>query len=864
MLKTEAVKNFLQEQDNASLIAGRYHHDLEVQVNVITEGQPVSHSTEAGKRFQAYTDGKETWKPFRIPWNASGEPRYEDNNLSYSEDKFAAIGMTGWNWIEERSEWVGFDFDSMVNHAKGLSHEELNRIYSALESLPFVSIYTSTSGTGYHIYVDIDNSPRIRNHTDHAAFARAVLSKLSGLVGFEITEKVDVCGGILWVWKKEAIGFKLLKDAREKLNGQQIYDWEDHRTATKLRGKRRVGFETAWQTLEQSVRRQELDSNHLRLLKWFNDGSKCHWWDADHWMLVCHTYDLKLAHEELNLNGIFDTVSEGREKGSDQNCFAFPGSSGSWVVRRHTIGTNEHKSWSTDRSGWTYCYFNRLPTLSVACRLFGHEGKAESYNFKRMSDAIKTLNLFGIECDLNEVYSGRAGTIKDIGHNKILVTFDAYNDDIDLEEWFKKKKLWERVFDLPPQAKEEYSVDHVVRHLIANDKDAGWYIRAGEHWVFEPKHNVTDLLISKGIKRTVASEILGKSISEPWKLVNLPFQDEYPGNRQWNMSAAKLINSSPGDHPSWDLVLDHLGQSFRCEENAWCVENGILSGRFYLQMWMASMIQCPLEPLPYLFFYGPENCGKSIFHESFELLLQSKKGICRADIAVTSPASFNGEIEGAVFCVIEEIDLKKDKRAYEKIKDWVTGRTITIHKKGLTPYDIANSSHWVQIANNPGYCPIFPGDTRIAVCYVTMPENPIPKYKLMNSLSEEAPAFLDTLLSLEIPEANDRLRIPLIDTDEKHMIAEENKSFLQKFIEDNLYVANGYRIEFAEFCDRFRSWLPHGEEVQWSNKKVGREMSPSQTRGRMGERNTLYLANVAWEKELEPRKRLEYKNGRLK
>jgi hypothetical protein len=106
MNKTEAIKQFLSEQPNASEIARRYNSDLEVQVNVSTDGKPVTQEA-SGKRFQAYTDGEETWKPFRIPWNARAEPSYEDSPLKYSTDRFAAIGMTGWNWAEERSEWLG-------------------------------------------------------------------------------------------------------------------------------------------------------------------------------------------------------------------------------------------------------------------------------------------------------------------------------------------------------------------------------------------------------------------------------------------------------------------------------------------------------------------------------------------------------------------------------------------------------------------------------------------------------------------------------------------------------------------------------------------------------------------------------------
>ena len=311
MNKTDAIKQFLESQENASPVARLYTCDMEVQVNVKL-GKPVKNQSNIGKRFQVYTDGENTWKPFRIPWGSKNEPTYEDGPLTYSLELYAqAIGMTGWNWADQKSQWVGFDFDSIVNHTKGLTQDELKTIYNRLLAVDWVTIYSSTSGLGYHIYVFIENSPVIKNHTDHAALSRAVLSKLSGLCSFELTEKVDVCGGILWVWKDTANGFNLLKHGTP-LDANTIYDWQDHREATKLRGKRKLPT-TAYETLNQSVRRIELDEDHIRLLKWLEEKGKLHWWDADHWMLVCHTHDLKEAYNELNFAGIYTTTATGKD-----------------------------------------------------------------------------------------------------------------------------------------------------------------------------------------------------------------------------------------------------------------------------------------------------------------------------------------------------------------------------------------------------------------------------------------------------------------------------------------------------------------------------------------------------------------------
>ena len=49
-------------------------------------------------------------------------------------------------------------------------------------------------------------------------------------------------------------------------------------------------------------------------------------------------------------------------------------------------------------------------------------------------------------------------------------------------------------------------------------------------------------------------------------LVNLPFREEYPGGRQWNLDAAQfkykpaeLADDEVPYHPHWDMIFDHIG-----------------------------------------------------------------------------------------------------------------------------------------------------------------------------------------------------------------------------------------------------------------------------------------------------------------
>ena len=104
-----------------------------------------------------------------------------------------------------------------------------------------------------------------------------------------------------------------------------------------------------------------LDAEHHRLLDWLREQRAPWSWNQDQHMLVTHTYWLKEAHKALGLKGPFETVSTGRNKTTDINCYAHPLRNGAWVVRRYTPGVAEAATWGKDKGGWTRCFLNRDP-----------------------------------------------------------------------------------------------------------------------------------------------------------------------------------------------------------------------------------------------------------------------------------------------------------------------------------------------------------------------------------------------------------------------------------------------------------------------------------------------------------------------
>ena len=295
---------------------------------------------------------------------------------------------------------------------------------------------------------------------------------------------------------------------------------------------------------------------------------------------------------------------------------------------------------------------------------------------------------------------------------------------------------------------------------------------------------------------------------------------EYPGERRWNQNAPQLavIPAPPNDgqasqHPHWDRMFDHIGQTLNSvlRDQPWAIESGIVTGRQYLMAWYASILRYPLSHLPYLFLYGPENSGKSIFHEAFSLLVTC--GVVKADRSLT--ADFNGELEGCILAVVEERNVANVQGTHAKIKDYVNAQKLSIRRMRTDAYEVPNTSHWVQCSNDIAACPVFPGDTRITVLNVPKLESEIPKDAFKELLRKEAPCLLATLLSMRLPTPTTRLRLPVVETYEKTVLALNNTTQVQLFV-DRCCETGDY-ISVADFNTAFEKMFgdkPDNRELQ--------------------------------------------------
>ncbi len=891
--KTESIKGFLTQFTHKDL-ASLYNFSMEVQVNVAQDNGEIvqEKSGYTGRMWRGYTDGVQTWKSFRIPWNASTDPEYTDRLLNWDLSVHAeGIGMTGWDWEHKVSKWVAFDFDSIVGHSetsKNLTAIELKEVQEVACSLPWVTVRKSTSGQGLHLYVFLNNI-KTKNHTEHAALARSILGQMTSSTGFEFSSKVDTCGGNIWVWHRKmkgTDGLTLIKKGEVFFNVP--VNWQDHIPVITGRRKKNLPHyikdseENLFEQLTSQRAKAKLDSEHMKLIKFLEEKNCAAWWDSDRNLLVCHTFDLKLAHTELGLRGIFETVATGKEQGGDWNCFCTPlqQPSGAWVVRRFTPGVQESPTWSQDTSGWTKCFYNQTPSLATVARArSGIEGEKGDYFFNEAETAALALQELGTFVNLPTWACNRDTTVKEHKDGKRLIVkvkrevTDKYEDMVG---WKEEKGWWTKIFNsnlAPSDIVEPQNYDDFIRHLVTADgEDCGWVIKSANQWHGEPISHIKIALKSIGLGATEIDKVLGRCVIEGWALVNKPFQPEYTGNREWNRKAVQFRYppqlKEPFIHRTWDKIIDHCGKGLTnaVKQNKWCRENAIDTGSDYLRLWVASLFQFPLKQLPYLFLYSREQqTGKTSFHEAISLLM-TPSGYQKGSAALINSGGFNAELEHTILCALDECDLRKGSFAKNRIKEWIASKQILVHPKGLTPYLADNTIHFIQTGNDPGECPIDVGDDRIIMIQIEpLPrESLIDKEKLTSLLIKEAPAFLATLLATEIPLCNDRLNLPVINTDIKMQSSQLSRNQLEVFIDECTFYVSGSSIRYSEFYNKFQEWLDPSDVYEWTKIKMGRSLPSMYPKGRLvSDGGQFHLGNISFEKKESTMKKLVLKGDTL-
>lgn len=874
----KGIETFLtaRKADSPYLIT-RWSPDLESQINV----HPGSQETEEGSKI--YTDGSEEWCNHRWPSKANSSPYYKDRPLRYDPRAHVTrVGSTWWNWVTKRSVAIAFDIDMEEGHTPStttVTETELDAVVARLRQLPYVTLIRSTGGQGVHVYVffDEDDQPIAHNHNEHTMVALQVLQKMKADADYDFAQHMDVKGVIFWFWADSSPeghpGYSLLQEATRPIGARDLKDYE----AIKAPKQNKIvkGYDENGKEVESDgeFKVYDLDDEHKSILKELESLGYSFIWNGEFNMAHTHTCALKELYERRKnagnpLRGQFETISLGRDK-SKPNCYITPRPHGVFQVKRFGVGLTEHDLWN-HHGGSTWCYYNEHTSADHVFGALCGSQKADSFMFEpaQLRAAMEAL---GHKFEHALTSAVNVKRMKD-------GTFVAYTSEA-LAGWTKDKDGYKLV--LPVVSNPEVRLttaledaDKIARHLLSPQMDSlGWCVKTNKGWIIHNESTVS-LMLRQSFNKE-ADYVREALVLNPWELTCEPFQPEYLGDRKWNKNAPQLAiepASEPGPHPHWDMIYEHIGQSLNecVRSTEWCQKWGLQSGADYLRCWMASLIRYPFEPLPYLFLYGPQDSGKSIFHESASLLFTSGS-VVSASSALTNGQGFNYEIANCVIGYIEEKDLSAIREgSYARMKEWVAGKTLTVTEKGKTPYTQRNILKMVQMANSPKACPMEDGDKRItALAISTLGNRKIPKGLMERKLKAEAPYFLRTILTTHLPDTPDRLRVPMLASRDKEDLESMNQTPWEAFATDELVPCGGNLLKFTDFYEAYLKFCTLNNKQPESLKallQLMRNRSDKYAIG-YGPNKCNYIANFRMRTDYKATASVAYilneKNGRL-
>jgi hypothetical protein len=164
-------------------------------------------------------------------------------------------------------------------------------------------------------------------------------------------------------------------------------------------------------------------------------------------------------------------------------------------------------------------------------------------------------------------------------------------------------------------------------------------------------------------------------------------------------------------------------------------------------------------------------------------------------------------------------------------------------------YRQRNTLHFIQCSNDRDACLAQAGDTRITMLFVPAftGEREVPQAVLNQRLEQEAPHFMRTLVDLEIPDPEGRLRVPFISTAGKERYEDFQKSALDIFLEEHCTYWPGKVIKWKDFYGQFLKACPADDPrgiAYWTIRRVSGDLPEMYPTGRIGQESGFYVGNM--------------------
>lgn len=723
----------------------------------------------------------------RIPATGDTSPTNNVGPVSFHPELVARFGTSYWNWRDQLSLACFIDFD-FGHGPSGLDERQIQYVDELASRHNAIMNVTSRGGKGRHWLIQLAEPLPAPTRSDHKSNCDAIVAQVCRDLATDLHPFICTYGAIQYLYDAHAAidGFQLVKRATDKLAlaaPVEILAAETHQR-TRFRGAT-----TAQQRCleaEQVAQHVELDDTHKAIIETMQQ----HGWPVvidqhnGQTMLRLHTAGLALDHRVNNRPGIFATDSDGTDPGTP-NSYAFLRPHGGLAVRRYGT-TSEADCWHAGPSGIMSIDYNVPPTYDQACRHFGGKKDRRDNYVMAADDARQALSMLGTQLDVPELLASRPVTIKRDGELlRLTIAGETSEKSANLPGWRYHRGQWEH--DLGVEAEKLPTHDDRIRHTTKSGDGQSWYVLdARGEWVTQPLSAVKMYLEGCGHGRQHTAEIIKSHIDRNWTITRIPFAGEYPrGNRIWNRDGARLsCDPQPGDWSHWRMILEHCGRGIDEEVKAdpWCQTHGIKTGADWLMVWAAVMVRHPEWRLPYLFLFSEQQeTGKSALHRALTRLFEGTNGWAELRKELTRD-DFNDAMIGAALLILEEIDLSQNYSTYTLLKNYIDSPSLKIRGIYSKSETETNYSHFIHTANHAHFCPVYPNDSRIVVI-------PVDKYEgddlpwtttLCPRLDAECPAFLDALLSLQLPQHGcGRLHLPVLETQLKRELMSDRADELR-------------------------------------------------------------------------------------
>lgn len=231
--------------------------------------------------------------------------------------------------------------------------------------------------------------------------------------------------------------------------------------------------------------------------------------------------------------------------------------------------------------------------------------------------------------------------------------------------------------------------------------------------------------------------------------------------------------------------------------------------------WMAFCVQNPGKKIHWsLLIKGMEGDGKSFIGN----LMEAAMGIVNVGRVTTKilNTDFNGWAEGHCVCIVEELKLTGHNRhdVLNALKELHTNATITVHRKGVDSYQVANTQNYIAFTNFTDAIPVTDGDRRWYVVFSQFATNEdlevagmdvVYFNSLFGALENAQEALRGWLMSVDTSKFNPKGRAPvsLAKNLMASAAAHEEDQIAKEIIEEGCFGISKHVVSTAQLTSRF-------------------------------------------------------------